>query len=148
MERNLIAEIVVSGVLPVSRAAGGVVGVLDLLLEGRLIGLTSDSHFAVTDNVDNIQRLSVIPSHATVFVLGQIVASRNIIQRSICGEISLVVRSRQVGKLKNLSKLLLIRLRAFNLGQRFGSCGSRQISSIITRTIIGIEISTRLNVTE
>ena len=74
LERHFVVHIVIGGILPVALITSGVVDVLDLLFEGRLVGLTVHSHRAV--DLDNEQRCRVVASHS-VLILKQVVASRS-----------------------------------------------------------------------
>ena len=145
LERDFIVHIVIGGILPVALSTSGVVDVLDLLFEGRLVSLTGDGHVFIANNPDNIQRLSIITGHSIIFVLGQVVTGRNLCQRSRCSEIGAILSS-QVCELENLSKFLLIRLRAINLSQLFGSFRSSQVLSLIACSIFSLKIGTSLDV--
>ena len=74
LERHFVVHIVIGGILPVGLITSGVVDVLDLLFEGRLVGLTVHGHRAV--DLDDEQRCRVVAGHS-ILILKQVVASRS-----------------------------------------------------------------------
>ena len=74
LERNLIANIIVSGILQVGSLAGGVVGVLNLLFRSRGAGLGTDDRGA--NDLDHKQAVSLPIAHRAL-VLDQIIAGGN-----------------------------------------------------------------------
>ena len=100
---NRIVHVVVSRILPPSGSAFGVVGILDLLLEGRLIGLAGDGHDFIANNLDNVQSSCIITGHS-VLVLGEVITSRDLAQLS-CGRYCAVCIASQINELVDSFKL-------------------------------------------
>ena len=77
LERDVVAHVPVGGILPVGKGALSVVGVLQLLLEGRNVGLRSDGDVLVHD-LHDVGGVGVeLRAFRRVLVLDQIVTGRD-----------------------------------------------------------------------
>ena len=86
LERDLVAEIVISGVLPLGGTTSGVVDVLDLLLKGGHVALRADNH--VADNLGDVQSAGVggIAAHGAILVLDEVVARNSGVGRLVLSQ--------------------------------------------------------------
>ena len=76
LERDGIVDVVVGRILPVGSLTGGVVGILQLLLEGRNVGLRGDGH--ITGHGHDVGGGGLSVRNRVVLVLDQVVARRHL----------------------------------------------------------------------
>ena len=140
----MVVHIVIGGILPISRRSISIILVLDLLLEGRLIGLTGDGHCLVTDNLNDVQSSCIITGYIFL-VLGEVIASRNVAQR-LAGRYCTVRNFSHINELFDSFKLRRIGSIAIKSSHSLGSFSGCQVSTISTGCVLGLEVLASCNV--
>ena len=101
---NFVADIIVSGILPIRAYTSGVVGILELLKEGRSIrGFRRNGHIA--NDLDQIGGVGLSAAQRIILIFNQVIAGNCGVSLTICNSCNGIG---QIGILCDNSQLFCI----------------------------------------